>query len=146
MVSTSKVAVRDCGEYHNQAVFLEIATHLSFSSNIHYSMTLTVNNSKAPTFQLVRHGAVSKGRSGSGWRQPQKRGHREKMSRPELLLFIHIRNEDGRMPAWPDLLRPWTQYVHPAIFHLGQQFLFAPPLSLLLFLDFNLLEWSLSIC
>ena len=26
--------------------------HLSFSSNIHYALTLMVNNSNAPTFQL----------------------------------------------------------------------------------------------
>lgn len=93
MISLSKVTFRGCGEYDNQGVFLEIGTHLSFSSHIHYSLILTVNNPNAPTSQLGKLWAEEGSRT--GWCQPQKRRCRGQISRPELLLYIDVRNGDG---------------------------------------------------
>ena len=60
----------------------------------------------------------------------------------KLLLCIHIRNADGRTPAWSNLLRTSAQYTHPAISYFGLSSLCAPTLSHSFFFLISSFLWA----
>lgn len=114
MISISKVAFTNCGEYPNQAAVLKLSLHPAFSSEVHYSVT----DSKQPVLQpcsRVRPGV--QGRSRIGWWEPQKRGHREKVSGPKVT-SVHPHQEC----TWQDTCVAWSfdsQYpIHPSCYFL----------------------------
>lgn len=67
--------------------------YLAFSSNIHSSVALTINNPSAPRFQL-RKSWNSERRGEAGLDDGSHGGRRKKMSSQKLLLFITVRNGD----------------------------------------------------
>lgn len=138
MISLSKVAFRGCEEYGNQGVFLEIGTHLSFSSKMH-SLTLMVNNPHAPTFRLGEAWSHERGREpGLGDINHRKEGTESKWADWSYFCASTSGMEMEHAPTWYELLQTSTQYACPSISCPGQPSLPAPPSPTPVFLDFQL--------
>lgn len=100
--------------------------HLPFSSNIHYALTLMVNNSNAPTFRLGKAWSYE-GRREAGLGDVSHRREDTEGRGADWSYFCSLASETE---AAAHICMDWSfsnRYAHPATSCLGQQSLFAPP-------------------